>query len=165
MGKFKWVLLGLIGLFLFCLRPAITGPAAFKRTTRILTIRQLNAASQVFQESGEHPLPPGFPAESHTISKTEYLQALVQNNYLQLRDLTLPDDLVLANVSKDDPPDTVFAVSQGYYDRYILKKKRGWLEWLKSPFHEDLPMVITKSGGGNFDHPLLPPRTPAFLPP
>jgi len=104
--------------------------------------------------------------DHRAITKTEYLQALVQNNYLQLRDLTLPDDLVLANVSKDDPPDTVFVVSQDYYDRYILKKKRGWLERLKSPFHTDIFMVLTKSGhSANFDHPLLPPRTPAFLPP
>ncbi len=104
--------------------------------------------------------------DHRAISKTEYLQSLVQNNYLQPKDLLLANDLVLANVSKDDPPHTVFAVSQDYYDRYILKKKRGLLEWLKSPFHKDVLMVLTKSGEAvSLDHPLLPPRTPAFLPP
>ncbi len=101
----------------------------------------------------------GFPAEQQAVSKTEYIRSLVQNNYLQLKDLKLPDALVLANVSKDDPSDTVFAVSQDYYDHYILKKK-------KAPFHRDFFMVLTKSGkGGNLDNPLLPPRKPAFLPP
>ncbi len=84
---------------------------------------------------------------------------LVKGGYLQPEDLPTFHDLVIANLSQRDPPETLLLVSRGAYDRLVLNRGAAKLFVL---FH--------KSGESEMASELpprekLPPRRPAFLAP
>jgi hypothetical protein len=113
------------------------------------------------KEASSEGMPPGYPAESGAKSTHEYFALLVKTRYVAPIDLKNlgAGNMVLANVSADDPPETVLLVSRNYYDymmnggekprRYFIVQKRREAVGKAKPFtQEDLP-----------------PRSPQFLPP
>jgi hypothetical protein len=99
------------------------------------------------------------PAESGVSSTAAYLALLRKYDYLNDRDLSLFRDFVIANVSENDPPQTVLLISRNAYAALQAGK----------PLQNFTIFQKDGEGGsfkqGNLDRFPLPPRQPAFLKP
>ena len=99
------------------------------------------------------------PAESGVHSTAAYLALLRKHDYLNDRDLPRFRDFVIANVSENDPPETVLLLSRNAYEALQAGK----------PLRNFTVFQKDGEGGsfkqGNLDRFPLPPRQPAFLEP
>ena len=103
----------------------------------------------------------GYPADIGIRSQAAYLGLLVKNGYLKPKDLKAfhAEHFAIANVSKNDPPETIFVISRSD----------------DNPWNQGTPqdrVIVHAAGDGasyrgssRGDWGPLPPRTPAFLDP
>ncbi len=164
---FRWLTAGLIlaGLAVFDI--AYFGPWRGAYLEKRQLLRDVDAADTLATAIGmagsDHQGNPAkgiaYPAESGARTTRDYMALLVKGGYLQPEDLPTFHDLVIANLSQRDPPETLLLVSRGAYDRLVLNRGAAKLFVL---FH--------KSGESEMASELpprekLPPRRPAFLAP
>jgi hypothetical protein len=132
--------------------PAITGALDRGKATQMLSnMRQIYLAVQTAQLDGDTTGNPnlGFPAKAKIKSKAELKEILVSEGYITAADLEKLkfNDMSVANVSDDDPANTIF-----------LKATMG-----------RMVIIVRKSGEGAIYLPgqntlsADPPRSPAFL--
>jgi len=97
------------------------------------------------------------PAESGVHSTAAYLALLRKYDYVNDRELARYRDFVIANVSENDPPQTVLLLSRHAYEALQAGK----------PLQNFTVFQKDGEGGsfqqGNLDRFPLPPRQPAFL--
>jgi len=132
--------------------PAISGALERGKATQMLNnMRQIHMAVQMAQLDGTTTgkLKLGFPATAKIQSKAEFKHMLVSEGYLTADDLKHLkfDEMSVANVSNEDPVDTIF-----------LKATMG-----------KMVIIFRKGGDGAIFLPRqetfspVPPRSPAFL--
>lgn len=183
-------------LFMCALMPVDTRG----RITDVPLLRLLSMAKQVYVATVTASLDYAstgidrrvFPADMGITSNLEYVRYLVRSRIISESDLHLfckrdrnarsldslqSEDIVFrfANVSVNDPPETIFCVS---YNVLEVKPPHKWWEFLKRgnfpyPFNKAyIVMRLNGDGGFNFKMPPdpkniapLPPREPKFLDP
>lgn len=134
--------------------PAISAALERGQATQILNnCRQIHLAVQTAQLDGITTGNPklGFPADAKITSKAALKEMLVANHYLTADDLDRLgfQNIIVANVSEEDPGDTVFL-------KAFSPKKR-------------LTIIMRKGGDGAIyregqdTQSTDPPRTPTFL--
>ena len=132
--------------------PAITGALERGKATQMLSnMKQIHLVVLQAQLDGTTTGNPklGFPATAKIKSKAELKQMLISENYITATDLDHLkfDEISVANVSDEDPGDTIFLKANS--GRYVV--------------------VFRKAGDGAIYRPgqntfsLDPPRSPAFL--
>jgi len=132
--------------------PAITGAVERGKATQVLNnMRQIYLAVQMAQVDGSATgnAMLGFPASAEIASKADFKKMLVSGKYLTAEDLEHMkfDKISVANVSDDDPGDTIFLKATS--GRYVVIFRKGG------------DGAIYRPGQNTFSHD--PPRNPAFL--
>jgi hypothetical protein len=142
-----------LGIFFALMFPAMGSALGKAQLTQQLSdSRMLYSVMQAAAEDGQVP----FPADSGITSQTEYLTLLVNKDLLSEEDANrLSERLVIGNVSKNDPPETI-----------CIRSRPG-------PNDSMGFSVFRMSGDGRFvsrhdagDVALVgkePPRSPAYL--
>ena len=102
-----------------------------------------------------------WPAQSGARSTSEYLDLLVKGGYLHAGDGAFFKEWVIANIGPDDGPETLFFATKSYYSYAALGKKEatGFAFFLRNRSHFSSLSAPAPTAL------LLPPRTPALLPP
>jgi hypothetical protein len=132
--------------------PAITGALDRGKATQMLSnMRQIHIAVQQAQLDGVATGNPklGFPATAKIKSKAELSQMLLSEGYITANDLKLLkfDEMLVANVSDDDPANTIFL--KATLGKLIIFFRKGGEGFIYLPGKNTLPPD--------------PPRSPAFL--
>ena len=164
---FRWLTAGLILAGLAAFDIAYFGPWRGAYLEKRQLLHDVDAADTLSTAIGmaaaDHQRDPAkgiaWPAESGVRTTGDYITLLARGGYLQPEDLPTVRDLVIANLSQRDPPETLLLVSRGAYEKLVLNRGSARLYVL---FH--------KSGESEMASELpprekLPPRRPAFLPP
>ena len=102
-----------------------------------------------------------YPVESGAATTRAYLDLLIQGGWLQAGDRLFFREWIVANVSQDDPPKTVFLVARSYYE-YTVRHRldaRGF-GFVRADGSTATYRQAPPEGGE-----LMPPREPALLPP
>jgi hypothetical protein len=144
----------------------ILTPMAGDYLARREFLAQAGEASQLFIAIQSAPLDRkvtgqgiAYPAESKISSTAAYLDRLRQEGYWRGNDRMILHHFVIANVSENDPPDTVLILSRNaYQDLRAGHAPRNFIVFLKSGDGASF-----KVGVNSFFK--LPPRQPAFLAP
>jgi type II secretory pathway pseudopilin PulG len=132
--------------------PAITGALDRGKATQMLSnMRQIHLAVQLAQVDGdtEGKTNLGFPASAKIKSKSALKEMLVSEGYITADDLEKLkfNDMSVANVSYEDPADTIF-----------LKATMGKMVII---FRKGGDGAIYRTGQNTFSTD--PPRSPAYL--
>jgi type II secretory pathway pseudopilin PulG len=132
--------------------PAITGAVDRGKAMQMLSnMRQICLAVQTAQLDGDTTGNPklGFPAKAKIKSKAELKQMLVSEGYITAADLEKLkfNEISVANVSDEDPADTIF-----------LKATMGKMVII---FRKGGDGAIYRTGQNTFSTD--PPRSPAYL--
>jgi hypothetical protein len=155
----------ILSLTLLCLVVILT-PMAGNYLARRELLVQVSEARQLFiaiQSAALDRKATGaggtYPVESGVRSTAAYLGLLQKENYWQGKDRVILGNFVIANVSENDPPDTVFILSRNAYQALRAgQAPRNFIVFLKNGEGASF-----KAGVNGFFK--LPPRQPAFLEP
>ncbi|SDT95366.1 hypothetical protein SAMN05444156_1029 [Verrucomicrobium sp. GAS474] len=138
-------------------------PRQIERARMAITVSTAKTLYTAIATAGTDRTPGGigYPAESGAKTTHDYLTALQDKGYINIKDYPLLFGLVLANTSEADPRDTVLFVSRAGYVRYVLGKQKKLsptyfvyhLDGTVETFPIDVPLTH------------LPTRTPTFLEP
>ena len=163
MSKKNWIGIAVLGVLVIA--SACVPPIAMSFERNRL-VRLVSAGKLIYiamQEAGldqkQGGSGVGYPAESGAHSTKAYLELLVQHGYLQREDLALFGGLVIANVSENDPPNTIVVISRPYYE-YLTQGAR---------FPKGYVCIRNRGDAWSGAMPIpqadFPQRTPAVLQP
>ena len=155
-----------LALLVACLLAAALAPMAGRYLARQAILRQTSAARQFFiamQSAAGDQRQAGtgvaYPFESGIHSTAAYLGELEKGGYLSAQDRAAFHDFLIANVSENDPPETVLLISRHAYEALRAgQTPRNFIVFRKGGDGASF-----KAGANGFFK--LPPRQPAFLEP
>lgn len=129
--------------------PRVTPPERIQEKTPEAILGTLHHASQEMALDGFQFDKPelGWPFDCGASTSIGYLQSLAEKGYLSAQDLSLFEQVEIANLSDSDPGETVFAKVAHQKKIHLLRKDGSLLV-------ETDEMKISP----------LPPREPAWLP-